>query len=137
MLERFGDDRVFVSLELAGDEPATDTLADRLVSDGHPLVRYRIDDITGLGGELYRWEFAVAVAGAIMGVHPFDQPDVQKAKDLTDEALTRFESLGEAPQSASRAVGPGSDRRHATRRLPWLSSLTSSRLPTWMLHSPV
>ena len=96
-LERFGDDRLFVSLELAGDEPATDTLADRLVSDGHPLVRYRIDDVRDLGGEFYRWEFAIAVAGAIMGVHPFDQPDVQKAKDLTDEALTRFESLGEPP----------------------------------------
>ncbi len=91
------DDRLFVSLELAGDDSGTDTLADRLVSEGHPLVRYSIGDVRELGGELYRWEFAVAVAGALMGVHPFDQPDVQRAKDLTDDALTKFESHGERP----------------------------------------
>ena len=91
------DDRLFVSLELAGDDSGTDTLADRLVSEGHPLVRYSIGDVRDLGGELYRWEFAVAVAGALMGVHPFDQPDVQRAKDLTDDALTKFESHGERP----------------------------------------
>ena len=91
------DDRLFVSLELAGDGSETKSLADRLASDGHPVVRYRIDDVRDLGGEFYRWEFAVAVAGAVMGVHPFDQPNVQRAKDLTDEALTRFESQGETP----------------------------------------
>ena len=61
------------------------------------MVRYRIGDISDLGAEFYRWEFAVAVAGAVMGVHPFDQPNVQMAKDLTDKALTRFVSQGEAP----------------------------------------
>ena len=96
-LRQVGDDRVFVSLEMAGDGSEIGALVDRLVSDGHPLVRYRIDDVSDLGGEFYRWQFAIAVAGVVMGVHPFDQPDVQRAKDLTDEALTRFESHGEAP----------------------------------------
>ena len=91
------DDRLFVSLELAGDGSEITSLADRLVSGGHPLVRYKIDDVSDLGAEFYRWEFAVAVAGAVMGVHPFDQPNVQMAKDLTDKALTRFVSQGEAP----------------------------------------
>ena len=96
-LGQVGDDRLFVSLELAGDGSEIDTLAYGLVSDGHPMVRYRIGDVSDLGGEFYRWQFAVAAAGAVMGVHPFDQPDVQRAKDLTDEALARFESDGEAP----------------------------------------
>ena len=96
-IEEVHDDRLFVSLELAGNGSEIKSLADRLVSDGHPLVRYRIDDISDLGGEFYRWEFAVAVAGAVMGVNSFDQPDVQRAKDLTDKALTRFVSQGEAP----------------------------------------
>ena len=96
-IEQFDDDRLFVSLELARDGSEIKSLADRLVSGGHPLVRYRIDDISDLGAEFYRWEFAVAVAGAVMGVNSFDQPDVQRAKDLTDEALTRFVSQGEAP----------------------------------------
>ena len=99
------DNRLFVSLELAGDGSETKSLADRLASDGHPLVRYVIGDVSDLGGEFYRWEFAIAVAGAVMGVHPFDQPDVQRAKDLTDEALSRFEFQGEAPTlTAERSV---------------------------------
>ena len=100
-LGQIGDDRLFVSLEMAGDESAVPALDERLVSEGHPLLRYSIDDMSDLGGEFYRWQFAIAVAGAVMGVHPFDQPDVQRAKDLTDEALARFESQGEAPMLTS------------------------------------
>lgn len=114
-LGQVGDDRLFVSLEMAGDSSGMAALADRLVSDGHPVVRYRIDDVSELGGEFYRWQFAIAVAGAVMGVHPFDQPDVQRAKDLTDEALARFESTGEASTLTSEGsvkemvsgMGPG------------------------------
>ena len=100
-LGRVGDDRLFVSLELAGDDSEIGALADRLVSEGHPVVRYSVDDVSELGGEFYRWQFAIAVAGTVLGVHPFDQPDVQRAKDLTDEALNRFKSHGEAPTLTS------------------------------------
>ena len=100
-LRQVGDDRLFVSLELTGDGSGIDALAERLVSGGHPVVRYEIGEVSELGGEFYRWQFAIAVAGAVMGVHPFDQPDVQRAKDLTDEALARFESDGVAPSLAS------------------------------------
>ena len=111
-----GDDRLFVSLELAGEDSGTSALADRLVSDGRPLVRYRIDDVGDLGGEFYRWEFAIAVSGAVIGVHPFDQPDVQRAKDLTDKALARFERDGEAPslESGEWIVISGGERGLAT-----------------------
>ena len=101
-LGRVGNDRLFVSLEMdGGDGFQTRPYAERLASEGHPVVRYRIGDVSDLGGEFYRWQFAIAVAGAVMGVHPFDQPDVQRAKDLTDDALNRFESDGEAPTLAS------------------------------------
>ena len=100
-LGQAGDDRLFVSLELVGDSSEVEVLAGRMAADGHPLVRYIIGDVSDLGGEFYRWQFAVAVAGAVMGVHPFDQPDVQRAKDLTDQALGRFMSHGEAPTLAS------------------------------------
>ena len=101
-LGRVGDDRLFVSLEMAGgDGFQTRPYTERLASDGHPVIRYRIGDVCDLGGEFYRWQFAIAVAGAVMGVHPFDQPDVQRAKDLTDEALVRFMSHGEAPTLTS------------------------------------
>ena len=111
-----GDDRLFVSLELAGEDSGLGALADRLVSDGRPLVRYRIDDVGDLGGEFYRWEFAIAVSGAVIGVHPFDQPDVQRAKDLTDKALARFERDGEAPslESGEWIVISGGERGLAT-----------------------
>ncbi len=99
-LEQVGADRLFVSLEMAGEDSEAEALADRLVSDGHPVVRYRIDDVSDLGGEFFRWQFAIAIAGAVMGVHPFDQPNVQRAKDLTNEALARFMSRGEAPTLA-------------------------------------
>ncbi len=99
---RVGDDRLFVSLEMAGgDGFQTRPYTERLASEGHPVIRYRITDVCDIGGEFYRWQFAIAVAGAVMGVHPFDQPDVQRAKDLTNEALARFESDGEAPTLAS------------------------------------
>ena len=114
-LRQVGDDRVFVSLEMAGDGSEIGALVDRLVSDGHPLVRYRIDDVSDLGGEFYRWQFAIAVAGVVMGVHPFDQPDVQRAKDLTDEALTRFESHGEAPTLTEE----GSIKELVSDMRPW------------------
>ena len=54
---------------------------------GHDALSIPLRDACGLGGEFFRWEFATAVAGALIGVHPFDQPDVQSAKDQTDRFL--------------------------------------------------
>ncbi len=99
-VESYGDDRQFVYLKLSGDYSDVDGLCGRLVAAGHPLIRYEIDSLTGpdgLGAEFYRWEFAIAVAGAIMGVNPFDQPNVQQAKDLARQAVDRFESDGSVP----------------------------------------
>ena len=84
---RYGPDRQFVYLKLRGEDSEADALASELECAGHPLIRYEIENMSELGGEFYRWEFAVATAGALIGVHPFNQPDVERAKILTRQAL--------------------------------------------------
>jgi hypothetical protein len=65
---------------------ASDELAE-LEGAGYPIVRIPFTDPASLGGEMFRWELATAIAGAVIGIQPFDQPDVQSAKDATKAAL--------------------------------------------------
>jgi hypothetical protein len=76
----YGNDRIFVCL---GDREELSALEDA----GHPVVRLHYQGKDSLGGEFFRWEMATAVAGSIIGINPFDQPDVQAAKDATGRAL--------------------------------------------------
>jgi transaldolase/glucose-6-phosphate isomerase len=77
----YGDDRFFVALLVDGDsDPALDRHLDALEAAGHPVARLRLADPLDLGYEIFRWEVAVAAAGAVLGIHPFNQPDVQLAK---------------------------------------------------------
>lgn len=95
--DRYSDDRLIVYLRLRGDDnTATDSLTDS-ISGNHPTVRLELRDRADLGAEFYRWEFATAVAGHILGVHPFDQPNVQGAKDKTDLVLEQFTTTGHLP----------------------------------------
>lgn len=96
----YGPDRVFAYLRLDGDDaqPADDALA-ALEAAGHPVLRFRLRDRCDLAAEMYRWEFATAVAGALLGVNPFDQPNVQGAKDKTAEVLAAYERDGALPQA--------------------------------------
>ena len=64
---------------------------------GHPVARLEMPDIYSLGAEFYRWEYATAIAGHILGIHPFDQPDVQGAKDRTVSVLDRYQGEGQLP----------------------------------------
>ena len=83
----YGDDRQFVHLKLSQEGSEVDALTSELERMGHPVIRYELDDLLELGGEFYRWEFAVATTAALIGVHPFNQPDVERAKHLTRQAL--------------------------------------------------
>jgi transaldolase/glucose-6-phosphate isomerase len=86
--EKYGSDRVFVYLRLDGDENhGLDRQFAALQANGHPVARLDLKAKSDLGQEFYRWEFAVAAAGAAMGINPFNQPDVQLAKDLAKKAM--------------------------------------------------
>ena len=62
------------------------------------MIRLDLSDKYDIGAEFFRWEFATAVAGAVIGIHPFDQPNVQQAKDLTGQVLERYQATGNLPQ---------------------------------------
>ena len=70
---------------------------DELERAGHPVVRIAVDDPYDLGEEFFRWEFATAVAGSILGIHPFDQPDVEASKIATRKLTTEYEQHGTLP----------------------------------------
>jgi transaldolase / glucose-6-phosphate isomerase len=86
--EKYGNDRFFIYLRLEGDENhMLDRQVAALEANGHPVARIDLSEKNDLGQEFFRWEFAVAAAGAAIGIHPFNQPDVQLAKDLANKAM--------------------------------------------------
>ena len=95
----YAGDRFFVYLRLDGTrEAALDDKVRAIESLGHPVVTFRLQDLYGLGGEFFRWEFATAVAGALIGVNPFDQPNVQESKDNTRELIEEYRVTGSLPE---------------------------------------
>ena len=104
--DHYGDDRLFVYLRLEGDDnAATDRALEKAESSGQPVMRIELRDRFDLGAEFFRWEFATAVAGSLLGIHAFDQPNVQGAKDLTGSLLQEYQKSGRLPQvEGSRTV---------------------------------
>ncbi len=102
--EAYGADRVFVRLSLTDGTPPTardgttaDALTAALEALGHPVVRIAIEDPMDLGGEFVRWEVATAIAGAVLGIDPFDQPDVEAAKVQARALLEEHDAPLEPP----------------------------------------
>jgi hypothetical protein len=104
-IEMYGDDRVFVRLSIAGDEhPEGDAFAAAAAAAGHPVIRIAIADPIDMGAEAFRWEFATAIAGAVLAIDPFDQPNVEEAKELTRKVLAAAESGATPPPPAPALV---------------------------------
>ena len=100
--EAYGDDRLFVYLAVAGDaDEAQAAAVAALEAAGHPVVRLPLDGLADLGAEMYRWEVAMAMAGSVLGIHPFDQPDVQLAKALATRAMAGEAGGGPIPAVAA------------------------------------
>jgi len=97
--EHYGDDRLFICLRLAGDDnSAIDNAITKIEAAGQPVVTLEMRDGYDLGAEFFRWEFATAIAGAILGIHPFNQPGVQQAKNFTNHALAEYQTSRRLPQ---------------------------------------
>lgn len=93
--EVYGNDRMFIYLRL---ESAPDAVQDAAVTAlervGQPVVRIAVDEIYDLGEEFFRWEIATAVAGSVLGIHPFNQPDVEASKVETRKLTAEYEQTG-------------------------------------------
>ena len=102
----YGDDRLFVYLRLFGDDTHDDDVRS-LVANGQPVIQLNLRDRYDLGGEFFRWEMAVAVAGHFMDINPFDQPNVESAKVQARKMVADYEESGQLPEpaAASKAFG--------------------------------
>ena len=105
----YGPDRAFVRIAMAGsDDGGRDALADALEAAGHPVIRLELADPIDLGAEFFRWEVATAIAGAVLGIDPFDQPNVEEAKQMTREMLAMTER-GETPPAPPAPIAADDD----------------------------
>jgi glucose-6-phosphate isomerase len=91
----YGADRVFVAASLRSFPAETDAALAALEAAGHPVLRWSLDSLTQLGAEFLRWEIATATTGAVLGLDPFDEPNVTEAKQATQAVLQRFLEHGE------------------------------------------
>lgn len=115
---RYGADRFFVQLTLEGDEDEAQKQAvDAIAAAGHPLVRITVPGALAVGGEFFRWEMATAVAGSVIGINAFDQPDVEaskiKTRELTDAAAKSGALPAETPVFESEGIKLFTDAANA------------------------
>ena len=121
--EAYAPDRFFAAILLGGDEVAIlEKQLEALVAAGHPVARFRLADRYDLGAEMFRWQVATAAAGAVLGLNPFDQPDVQLAKELANEAMKKSAA---STRTESDAVGVTDSRALASALNGWLEGARS------------
>jgi len=115
----YGGDRFFAYLELDGDaNPMQRQAVEALEKAGHPMARIRLKDKWHIGQEFFRWEIATAVAGAVIGINPFDQPDVEaakvKARTLTDAYEKSHRLPEQTPMFRENGIALYADPRNAS-----------------------
>ncbi|HSS93580.1 MAG TPA: bifunctional transaldolase/phosoglucose isomerase [Candidatus Dormibacteraeota bacterium] len=108
----YGDDRLFVYVRMDADPPNKAVRA--LEKAGHPVVTLTLRDKLDLGGEFLRWEIATAIAGSVLAIDAFDQPNVQESKDNTKKVLAKFRATGKLPAAES---APAAKSRTGLRAL--------------------
>jgi transaldolase / glucose-6-phosphate isomerase len=106
--EVYGNDRLFIYIRYtAGADPDQDKKVAALEKAGHPVARIELADLINIGEEFFLWEIATAVAGSILGINAFDQPNVQESKDYTKAFLEEFKKNGRLPEEAPILVADG------------------------------
>jgi transaldolase/glucose-6-phosphate isomerase len=104
----YGEDRLFAYVRLASaPDPAQDAGVLALEKAGRPVVRVEVPDLYALAGELFQWEVATAVAGSLLGINPFDQPDVEASKVATRALTDEYEKAGHLPAEKPFFEGSG------------------------------
>jgi glucose-6-phosphate isomerase len=94
----YGNDRIFAYVKLAGTADASlDAKVAALEAAGHPVIAVELSDLYEIFGQFFSWEVATAVAGSVMGINPFNQPDVESAKIETGALTTAYEKTGSLP----------------------------------------
>ncbi|MFP5249318.1 MAG: bifunctional transaldolase/phosoglucose isomerase [Acidobacteriota bacterium] len=107
-VEVYGNDRVFAYIRIAGTaDTKHDKAVDALEAAGHPVVRIEIADLYEIFGQFFTWEIATAVAGSVMDINPFDQPDVESAKVETRHLTEEYEKTGKLPVRKPIFAGEG------------------------------
>lgn len=92
-------DRLFVYLRLAGDEYHDEHISN-LINAGKPVIQIQLRDVYDLGREMFRWELATTIAGVVLGINPFDQPNVESAKVLARQMVATFQQTGKLAEPA-------------------------------------
>jgi transaldolase/glucose-6-phosphate isomerase len=96
--ETYGKDRIFAYLRFADSpDPGQDAKVTAFENAGHPVIRISVNDTYDLGQEFFRWEIATAVVGSIIGINPFNQPDVEASKIETRKLTSEYEKTGSLP----------------------------------------
>lgn len=106
--ELYGPDRVFIRMALVEEKkPMVVKRLDALEAAGHPVVQIDLQDHYDLGREFFRWEIATATVGMLLGLNPFDQPNVQESKDNTNRLLGEFRTHNKIPEAAPLGESEG------------------------------
>jgi len=111
----YGNDRIFVYVRLTGTaDSSQDAKVAAIEAAGQPVIRIEISDLYEIFGQLFTWEVATAVAGSVMGINPFNQPDVESAKIETRALTTEYEKTGKLPERKPVLVDASGIQLYAT-----------------------
>jgi len=125
--EVYSHDRVFAYIRLEGGaDPQQDQAVDAIAKAGHPVVRIALADKYNLGQEMFRWEIATAVAGSVIGINTFNQPDVEASKVATRKLTSEYEKTGSLPPESPILSDSGIDLYTDEANLSALSSAAGS-----------
>jgi len=129
----YGQDRVFVHLSVRGDADSKNVKAlAKLEAAGHPVLRIELRDTLDLSAEFFRWEIAIAVAGAVIGINPFNQPDVEASKIATKTLTSAYEETGRLPAEKAFWSGEGVRLYTDEPNRAALSARKAKKLADWL-----
>lgn len=151
--EVYEADRVFVHFPMASGRCDHEEALARLAAAGHPILHLQLDDAPAIGGELFRWEFATAIAARVLGVNPFDEPNVSESKENTRRVLDTFQERGrfEPETPLARAGGaillgapgatasgsPGDEEELVRRVGEWLENVPAGHYLALQAYVPI